>query len=136
MKKVIVILMALFFYIGIYGCTHLFAAQSNPVVSMGTPIVKMAGKKTAGVVIEGAGFKPGQEIHILFVSKDGLKSDIGYALKPTPKPDKTGSWSTTWKAGRFIAKKLVDPKGGSYKIIVTDKDYIPISETTVLFQAQ
>jgi hypothetical protein len=102
---------------------------------MGTPLVKMAGKKTAGVVIMGTGFKPGQEINVLFVSPDGLQSDIGYALKPTPEPDKTGSWTTTWSAARYVARKLVDPKGGAYKIVVADSEYNPIAHTAVFFQA-
>ncbi len=56
MKKVIGSLMALFFIVGITSVG--FAGDMGPVVSMGTPLVKMAGKKTAGVVIMGTGFKP------------------------------------------------------------------------------
>ncbi len=89
MKKLIGSMMALFFVVGITSVC--IAAELGPVVSMGTPLVKMAGKKTAGVVIMGTGFKPGQEINILFVSPDGLQSDIGYALKPAPKSDMAGS---------------------------------------------
>ena len=133
MKKVIGSLMALFFVVGITSVG--FAGNMGPVVSMGTPLVKMAGKKTAGVVIMGTGFKPGQEINILFVSPDGLQSDIGYALKPAPKPDKTGSWTTTWSAGRYVARKLINPKGGAYKIVVSDGEYNPIAHTAVFFQA-
>jgi hypothetical protein len=133
MKKVIGSLMALFFVVGItFVC---FAAELGPVVSMGTPLVKMAGKKTAGVVIMGTGFKPGQEVRILFVTPDGLQSDIGYALKPAPKSDMAGSWATTWNAGRYVARKLVNPKGGAYKIVVSDSEYNPIVHTAVFFQA-
>jgi len=134
MKKAIGILMALFFVVAITSVC--LAGDLGPVVSMGTPLVKMAGKKTAGVVIMGTGFKPGQEINVLFVTPDGLQSDIGYALKPTPKPDKTGSWSTTWSAGRYVARKLVNPKGGAYKIVVSDAEYNPIAHTAVYFQGE
>ena len=133
MKKLFMSSIALFFIIGITSVC--FSADLGPVVSMGTPLVKMAGKKTAGVVIMGTGFKPGQEINILFVSPDGLQSDIGYALKPKPKPDKAGSWTTTWSAGRYVARKLVNPKGGAYKIVVSDAEYNPIAHTAVFFQA-
>jgi hypothetical protein len=83
----------------------------------------------------GTGFKPGQEVRVLFTSPDGLQSDIGYALKPEPKPDKTGSWTATWSAGRYVARKLINPKGGAYKILVTDGDYNPIAHAPVFFQA-
>ncbi len=83
----------------------------------------------------GTGFKPGQEVRILFVSPDGLQSDIGYALKPAPKPDKAGSWATTWNAGRYVARKLINPQGGGYKIVVADSEYNAIAQTTVFFQA-
>jgi hypothetical protein len=65
-----------------------------------------------------------------------VQSDIGYALKPVPKPDKTGSWTTTWSAGRYVARKLVNPKGGAYKIIVTDNEYNPIAHSAVFFQPE
>jgi hypothetical protein len=133
MKKVIGSMIVLFFVFGITSVG--FASELGPVVSMGTPLVKMAGKKTAGVVIMGTGFKPGQEVRVLFVSPDGLQSDIGYALKPAPKPDKAGSWATTWNAGRYVARKLINPKGGGYKILVADSEYNPIAYTTVFFQA-
>ena len=133
MKKFFGCMIALFFVVGITGIC--FAAELRPVVLMGTPLVKMAGKKTAGVVIMGTGFKPGQEINVLFVSPDGLQSDIGYALKPAPKPDKAGSWTTTWSASRYVARKLIDPKGGAYKIVVADSEYNPIAHTAVFFEA-
>ncbi len=136
MKRLISGIIALFLLVGFTSIASVsIAAELGPVVSMGTPLVKMAGKKTAGVVIMGTGFKAGQEINILFVSPDGLQSDIGYALKPAPKPDKTGSWTTTWSAGRYVARKLINPKGGAYKIVVSDGEYNPIAHTAVFFQA-
>ena len=130
MKRVIGSLLALFFVVGLSNMC--FAADLGPVVSMGTPLVKMS--KKSEVVILGTGFKSGQEINILFVSPDGLQSDIGYALKPAPKPDKTGSWTTTWSAGRYVARKLINPAGGAYKIVVSDGEYNPIAHTAVFFQ--
>ena len=133
MKKLIGSIMVLFFFLGITGVC--FAGDLGPVVSMGTPLVKMAGSKTPGVVIMGTGFKPGQEINVLFVSPNKLQTDIGYALKPVPKPDKTGSWATTWNCGRFVSKKLVGPKSGAYKIVVADSEYTPLGHAAVYFQA-
>ena len=132
MKKIIGSLMALFFVAGFAGMC--FAADLGPMVTMGTPLVKMS--KKSEVVIMGTGFKPGEEINVLFVGPDGLQSDIGYALKPAPKPDKTGSWTTPWAAGRYVDRKLIDPKGGAYKIVITDAEYNPIAHSAVFFQPE
>ena len=143
MKKLFPSIMAVVFIVGFMGFSGSnflgprtsIAADQGPVVTLGTPLVKMAGKKTAGVVIMGTGFKPGQEVRILFHSPDGLQSDIGYLLKPEPKADKTGSWVTTWSSGRYVSRKLIDPKGGAFKIMATDAEYNPITHTAVFFQA-
>ena len=137
MKRVIGSLIAVFLIVGFVGITgsnpfglkECIAGELGPVVTMGTPLVKMSKKSKA--VIMGTGFKPGQEVNILFVSPDGLQSDIGYALKPAPKADKTGSWTSTWSAGRYVGRKLI--KGGAYKMVVTDQDYKPIGHTAVYF---
>jgi len=106
------------------------AADMKPVLALGTPIVKA--DKKAEVVIMGSGFQPGQEIKLLVTYPDGMKSDIGYALKPEPKPDATGTWSTTWSAGRPVSKKLIPP--GPCRITVTDGDYNPIATSVVFFE--
>jgi hypothetical protein len=143
MKKFFPSIVAVVFIVGLMGLSGSdllgprasIAADQGPVVTLGTPLVKMAGKKTAGVVIMGTGFKPGQEIRIVFTTKEGSQSDMGDLLKPEPKADETGTWSTTWSAARYVRGELVDPKGGAYKIMVTDEDYNPIAHTPVFFQA-
>lgn len=105
-------------------------AADGPVVMMGTPLVKA--DKKAKVVIMGSGFKPGQEVTLLITSPEGLQTDIGYALKPSPKADETGTWATTWNAGRFVSKKIIG--AGPCKITVTDADYNPIAHSVVFFQ--
>jgi len=137
MKKIFGCMIAVILVVGLMGITGSNFLGPNesiaaePVLSTATPLVKMS--KKSKVVIMGSGFKPGQEVRILFTSPDGLQSDIGYALKPTPKADKTGSWATTWSAGRYVGRKLI--KGGAYKILATDEDYNPIAHTPVFFQA-
>ena len=138
MKRLIGKWVILFFVLGIMslGATAAFepqaciAGETGPKVSMETPSVKI--HKKAKAVITGSGFKPGQEIKLLINdSKVGVPSDIGYALKPEPKPDEAGKWKTTWNCGRYVSKKLL--KAGPCKIIVTDSDYNPIAETVVVF---
>ena len=99
-----------------FGPGNCAAAEMGPVLSVATPVVKMS--KKSEVVIMGTGFKPGQELFILFTTVDGYPSDIGYALKPAPKADQTGSFVTTWSAGRYVSKKFIT--GGAYKIEVTN----------------
>ena len=108
------------------------AAEPGPVVAVGTPLVKRG--DITGIVIMGTGFRPAQEIRLLFTTVDGQQSDIGYALKPEPKPDKTGSWFTTWDASSFVKEKLVT--GGAYKLCVADGDYRIITHTPVFFQPE
>ena len=69
---------------------------------------------------------------LFFVTPDGQQADISYALKPAPKPDKTGTWSTTWNATDYVKTKLVT--GGAYKISVTDGDLRLIAQTAIFFQ--
>lgn len=143
MKKLFPSIVAVVFIVGLMGLSSSdligprasIAADQGPVVTIGNPLVKMAGKKTAGVVIMGTGFTPGQELRIVFTLKDGSQNDVGALLKPEPKADATGTWSTTWKPGRYVRSKLVDPKGGAYTIMVTDDDYNPIAYAPVFFQA-
>ena len=129
MKSILTILMmsSLVFM----GCAHSGSSVEGPppTVEVASP-VKMSKKATT--TIKGQGFKPGQEVNLLFTAKDGIESDIGYALKPAPKADESGTWSTTWKCGRFISKKLV-MAGKPYKIAVTDAEYNPLAQTFVSF---
>ena len=113
------------------GCAHSGSSDEGPAptVEVASP-VKM--DKKATTTIKGQGFKPGQEVNLVFTAKDGIESDIGYALEPAPKADESGTWSTTWKCGRFIARKLVVAEK-SYKIAVTDGEYNPLAHTFVSF---
>ncbi|MFH1768737.1 MAG: hypothetical protein ABH858_06230 [Candidatus Omnitrophota bacterium] len=115
MKKFFGCMIAVMLVVGLMGITGSKLLGPNesiaaePVLSTATPLVQMS--KKSAVVIMGSGFKPGQEIRILFATPDGLQSDVGYALKPAPKADNTGSWATTWDAGEYVGKKLI--KGGA-----------------------
>ena len=137
MKKITGSLIVVFFMASLIGLSafHLFnpvecqAGGLSPVVTVGTPQVKLS--KKAEVIIMGTGFKPGQEINLVFITADGLKADIAYALKPLPKPDKTGAWMTTWSAGRYVSKKLVSK--GAFRIIVFDAEYTELAHTAISF---
>jgi hypothetical protein len=108
------------------------AGKKGPRVIVATPMVKLS--KKAEVVIMGSGFEPGQKVTILFATTDGMRTDVGYALKPEPVANKTGAWVTTWKCGRFVSKKLV--KGEAYTITATDSDYNFLAHAPVAFYAE
>jgi hypothetical protein len=129
-RKIGVSMVASFLLAGLLACVAGTGKESGPkpMVQMAEP-VKM--DKKAKVGINGSGFKPGQEVYLVFTDKNGIESDIGYALKPAPKADSAGNWSTTWSCGRFIARKLV--KAGDYKLTVTDMEYNTLTQTTVTF---
>jgi len=92
--------------------------------------VKMA--DVGNIVLMGTGFKPEEEIMLFFVTPDGQQADLGYALKPVPKPDKTGTWSASWNAKDYVQTKLVT--GGAYRISVTDADLRVLAQTAIFFQ--
>lgn len=113
MKKTLMGPLTLILVIGLLGCANMTDSKSSavsarspaPTVVMGTPLVPLDGKAQA--VIMGAGFQPGQEVYLLITDVNGIQSDIEYALKPLPKADAAGAWSTTWSCGRYVKKKLV-----------------------------
>jgi hypothetical protein len=138
MKKAIHVLMAVILVVGLVGCATMGVgekeakeslAQPGPTVMVATPNVKMSSK--AKITIVGTGFKPGQEVSVLFTTADGVQADIGYALKPKPVANKIGAWATTWSAGRYVKRKLV--KEGAYTITVTDSEYNTLAHAPVAF---
>ncbi|TET87206.1 MAG: hypothetical protein E3J46_06725 [Desulfobacteraceae bacterium] len=130
MKKGIYLMIGAFFIVGLLGCASIGTKGGpSPKVTVITPTVKLSKKAT--ITIKGAGFKPGQEVAILFTAIDGVQSDIDYTLKPKPVADKTGAWLTTWSCGRFVSKKLI--KEGTYTLMITDVDYNQIAKAKVTF---
>ena len=85
----------------------------------------------AGAELATEGFQPGQELYLLIIDANGVQSDIEYALKPIPKANAAGAWSTTWSCGRYVKKKLV--KEGTFAITAVNTKYEPLASTEVTF---
>jgi len=124
--------------IGLNGCATLKGEKAEapmekatlaPTVVVATPNVAL--DKKASVVVMGTGFKPGQEITLLFRDVNGVLSDIRSVLKPEPKVDDTGTWVTTWNASRYVSKKLI--KEGAVVIQVADSEYKTLAVGLVNF---
>ena len=133
MKKTFIGLLTLILIIGLFGCANMTggksATASGATLAMGTPRVPLDGKAEA--VIMGKGFQPGQEVFLVITDASGVQSDIEYALKPVPKADAAGAWSTTWSCGRYVKKKLV--KEGTFVITAVNTKYEPLASTEVTF---
>jgi len=133
MKKWIYWVIAIIMVLGLGVHANAASGQSSPApLISATPMVKMT--KDVKVTIVGTGFKPGEEIIILYTDPNGVVADIGYALKPEPKADNKGEWSTTWGCGRYIKKKLITE--GVTSITVTDSDYNILAHDSIYFYAQ
>lgn len=102
-----------------------------PIISA-TPMVKLS--KNAEVFIVGSGFKPGQEIVLVYTDPTGVPANIGYALKPKPVADGKGEWATTWDCGRYVSRKLI--KEGVTSIKVTDDEYNVLAHDSIFFYAK
>jgi len=131
MKRGVGLLVVVIFAFMAFGCLNaggFLSGDKTPTVEVSGP-VKMVKKAT--LTIMGKDFKPGQELSIIVTDKNGIPSDIAYALKPEPKADASGAWSTKWECDDFIKRKLV--KAGEYTLTVTDADYSPLASTSLSF---
>jgi hypothetical protein len=135
MKKFVYLVVAIILIIGLIGCAQTATKQSEPATAaaapkvMATPMVAMT--KDAKVAIKGTGFKPGEEIQVLFTDKNGVIANVLYALDPKPVAKDTGQWETTWNAGGYISKNLI--KEGVTAIEVTDADFNLITHAAIAF---
>ena len=133
MKKGIYCAIAIIMALGLGVHADSASGQSSPApLISATPMVEMT--KDAEVTILGTGFKPGEEIIILYTDPNGVVADIGYALKPEPKADTKGEWATTWDCGRYVGKKLITE--GVTSITVTDSEYNILAHDSIYFYAQ
>jgi hypothetical protein len=100
-------------------------------ITVATPVATL-GKKVS-VDIMGAGFDTDEEVRVLFTDDEGMQTDIGYALEPAPKGNKSGAWMTTWAVDEFIKAGLV--KAGVYTLTVTNNEFKPLAQTAIVFKA-
>lgn len=94
-----------------------------------TPIVKM--DKEATVSLTGSGFNQGEALSLVITDRNGIPANIGAYLEPKPVVDSSGEFSTVWKAGRYVSKKLV-PDGVTV-IRVMDEDYNLLAHASTAF---
>ncbi len=71
------------------------------------------------VTISGTGFAPNQDLELL-IPIGGILSDISAMVKPKPKTDAKGSFSTVWILDNEIRAKLMQPTTYTLEISNTD----------------
>ena len=120
--------------VGLVGCATTGAGGSKSAAQLVVVTPEVALSKKATVDLKGEKFTPNQEVALLFIAVDGVMSDINFAVDPQPVADETGTWTTTWKCGRFVSKKLI--KAGTYTIKAADVDYNVLAEATITFYAK
>lgn len=71
------------------------------------------------VTISGSGFAPNQELELL-MPIGGVPSDISAMVKPKPKTDAHGMFTTVWILDNEIRGKLLEPTRYTLEISNTD----------------
>lgn len=140
MRKGILGMTVVLLIVALMGCAQMGGKGGEQEGLTGSPVLAvdkaMAPMDSKGSVqLMGAGFKPGQQINILFTSKEGSVSNVSWAIKPEPVPNDQGTWSTTFTYGRYVSRKMVEP-GQAYVITVTDGDYNFLCQVPIGFYAK
>lgn len=133
MKKsrlALLVLLGLVFLFAV-ACTGYKSAhmKSGPSFVIATPVVTLM--KDAKVVMYGTGFKPKEELTLVFKNTDGGLSGINAVVKPEPVPNNDGVWATEWDITAYL--KVIKP--GTTVISVADKDWNTLVQAPVLFVA-
>ncbi|SDP64494.1 hypothetical protein [Desulforhopalus singaporensis] len=133
MKRYITYLAILTLCALVFGCKNVDTSSSmkptTAEIVVDSP-VKLDEKGVIGV--SGKGFEPGSKVVVLFVTIDGVQSDIGYALDPEPVADAVGTWKSEWSYGRLVKKNLV--KEGRYTMSVADEDFNELTSASIVFE--
>ncbi len=101
------------------------SSSSGPTLVVSPAAVPLA--KTSNLVILGSGYKPGQELNILF--NDGFGS-IG-ALEDMVKADDKGNFVTSWTLGNYSRAGIL-PQGVTL-IMTADENFNVIASAPVAF---
>ncbi len=83
------------------------------------------------VTISGNGFAPNQDLELL-IPIGGVPSDISAMVKPTPKTDAKGAFSTVWILDNEIRGKLMEPT--QYTLEVSSTDGVVLAKVPFVFE--
>ena len=75
------------------------------------------------VTISGSGFAPNQEVGLL-IPIGGIPSDISAMVKPEPKTDAKGAFTTVWTLDGEIRRKLLEPTRYTLEVLSADGEVL------------
>lgn len=96
-------------------------AMTDPKVTVSPSPVPY--ERKTKVTISGSGFAPNQELELL-IPIGGVPSDISAMVKPAPKTDAKGAFSTVWVLDNEIRGKLLEPTKYTLEISNTKGDVL------------
>lgn len=88
-------------------------------------------RRKVKVTISGSGFAPHQELELL-MPIGGVPSDISTMVKPKPKTDANGAFSTVWILNNEIRGHLLEPT--TYTLEVSNSDGEVLARTPFVFK--
>ncbi len=101
------------------------AAAPRPTIAVASPVMVL--DKNAKLIIMGSGFRPGQEVVILFHDALGVLTNVPEAVVANDR----GSWATVWDMKDYVGKNIVTD--GVYAIMAADAKYNVFASTPVAF---
>lgn len=130
MKKLTCALIIMVCVMSLVGFSSIVIANDiKPTLEVVTSTVDLAKEKE--VKFKAKGFASDQQFTLMFIDNDGMKNDIGAALKPDPKADAKGTWEGAWDISSYLKAKLI--KEGDYTLILSDPDYKEFESKKVNF---
>ncbi len=101
------------------------AAALRPTISVSSPIVVL--DKNAKLIIMGSGYRPGQEVVVLFHDAFGVLTNVPENAVANDR----GSWAMVWDMNDYVSKNIIT--GGVYAIMAADAKYNVFASTAVGF---
>ncbi len=108
------------------SATKASAASSKAMMSKAKVMISPSPvpyQRKVKVTISGSGFAPNQELELL-MPIGGVPSDISAMVKPKPKTNAKGEFSTVWILNNEIRAKLLEPTTYTLEVSNTDGDVL------------
>lgn len=101
------------------------AAALRPTITVSSPIMVL--DKSSKLIIMGSGYRPGQEVMVLFHDTLGVLTNVPETVVANDR----GSWATVWDLKDYVDKKIITD--GVYAIMAADSKYNIFASTAVGF---
>ena len=79
----------------------------------------------------GSGYEPGQSVHLVMKTADGVWTNIDGYLDEAPVASNVGTWVAVLNCGEYVRRALVTE--GIFAIMATDESYTPLATAPLGF---